>query len=64
MNLCQCNVCLLARARFITDLAARGVTEWWHHRQRMNEKASQECESARAQGYVDPPSRFARGIPA
>ncbi len=64
MKLCQCNVCLLERARVIVDLAARGETEWWHHREAINAAAARQCEIARTSGYVDPPSLFPRGIPA
>lgn len=64
MNLCQCNVCLLERARVIVDLAARGESEWWNHHHKINASAARQCEIARAAGYVDPPSLFPRGIPA
>lgn len=64
MDLCQCNICLLERSRVIADLASQGITEWWHHRARINEAAARQCEIARAAGYVDPPSPFPRGIPA
>ena len=64
MNLCQCDVCLLERARAIVDLSTRGITEWWHHRDAINASAARQCQAARAAGYVDPPSAFPRGIPA
>ena len=64
MLLCQCDVCLTTRARVIDELAQLGNWHWWLHTQKINEEARRACEAARAEGYVDPPSRFPRGIPA
>ncbi len=61
MNYCQCNICLIARADFITSLGPAAA--WWNHRRAMEEAAQRACEAARAAGYVDPPSRFPRGVP-
>lgn len=63
MKLCQCTICLRERARVIVELQKRGIFEWWYHNDTINRAAELACEKARAEGYVDPPHPFARGIP-
>ena len=62
MNRCLCNICLLARARVSAALTDAGQP-WWLRWDEINEIARRECAKARAEGYVDPPTRFPRGVP-
>lgn len=63
MKHCQCTICLRERARVIEALLHRGITEWWYHQDTIDRAAELACEKARAEGYVDEPHPFARGIP-
>ena len=62
MTYCQCDICLLTRGTLNAELVSRGL-EPREHRASVNQAAQKACEKARAEGYVDPPSPFPRGVP-